>query len=489
MKITAALTLVIFLAACGGGGGGGGGGSSGGPASSADFVTSCTANALNNSYVMVPCSNVTFNTTENGTTGSYDSSTYDTSTYGEIPSATIPTQNIMSTYGSDTSYDVLSLSVSGSSDLPFVHLTDTSAATAWANGWTGTGTTINIIDDTNTTIAKSKLATYDDNIFQMRDANGDVGTYTVSGWLEVDLDHGTLVSNIAAGDKRTVTDYTTSINLDTASITACVNSSNQSQSTWRCPGTYYVTSSSYVDPSVTISVVQSPGVAKDATITRSNLDLSGYTDPSTTWQYLKGFFENSVSYDVVNLSLGAEAASGVVWSDLVALKENFSLNATPTGTYVIAAGNSAAPCTTSNFVNCNIVSGMMVLSSHLRDQVIVAGATKDVSGINTIATYSNQAGVMADRYLMAEGDTGYDSSSGDIEGTSFAAPRIAGAAAILKSKYPNLSGADVASILLLTADKDINDDGTDDFTSVSTTYGRGELDLNSALSPVGNLVP
>ena len=156
----------------------------------------------------------------------------------------------------------------------------------------------------------------------------------------------------------------------------------------------FATSSSYKDPSVTIEIVQSPGVAKDATITRSNLDLSGYTDPSTTWQYLRGFFENSASYDVVNLSLGAGAASGVVWSDLVALKENFSLNASPSGTYVIAAGNSSAPCTDSNFVNCNIVSGMMVLSSYLRNQVIVAGATKDVSGTNTIATYSNQAGVM-----------------------------------------------------------------------------------------------
>ena len=50
----------------------------------------------------------------------------------------------------------------------------------------------------------------------------------------------------------------------------------------------------------------------------------------------------------------------------------------------------------------------MVLSSYLRNQVIVAGATKDVSGTNTIATYSNQAGVMADRYLMAEGDSGFD---------------------------------------------------------------------------------
>ena len=486
-RISLSLVLLLLATACGGGGGGGS--STAGAASSSNWSSTCTANALNTDNVMVPCANVSFSTTENSSKGSYDASTYATNTYGVIPSATIPTQNITTTYGGDSSQDVLSLSITGETDLPFVHLTDTSAATAWASGWTGTGTTINIIDDTNTTIANSRIATYTDNIFQMRDSSGNIGTYTVEGWLELDLDHGTIVSNIAGGDKRNVTDYNSYINLDSASITACVDSLNQSQSTWRCPSSWYATSSSYNDPSVTIEIVQSPGVAKDATITRSNLDLSGYTDPSTTWQYLKGFFENSASYDVVNLSLGAGAASGVVWSDLVALKENFSLNTSPSGTYVVAAGNSAAPCTDSNFVNCNIVSGMMVLSSYLRNQVIVAGATKDVSGINTIATYSNQAGVMADRYLMAEGDSGFDDSSGDIEGTSFAAPRIAGAAAIVKSKFPNLSGADVASILLLTADKDINDDGTDDFTSVSSTYGRGELDLNSALSPVGNLTP
>ena len=101
---------------------------------------------------------------------------------------------------------------------------------------------------------------------------------------------------------------------------------------------------------------------------------------------------------------------------------------------------------------------------------------------------------MKDRYLMANGDSGWNlenstNSGDDVEGTSFAAPRIAGAAAIVKSKFPNLSGANVADILLLTADKDINDDGVDDFSSPSSVYGRGELDLSSALSPVGNLTP
>ena len=74
-----------------------------------------------------------------------------------------------------------------------------------------------------------------------------------------------------------------------------------------------------------------------------------------------------------------------------------------------------------------------------------------------------------------------------IRGTSFAAPRVTGAAAILRQKFPNLSGAQAASVLLLTASKDINNDGLDDFSGVSDTFGHGKLDLGAALSPFGAL--
>ena len=64
---------------------------------------------------------------------------------------------------------------------------------------------------------------------------------------------------------------------------------------------------------------------------------------------------------------------------------------------------------------------------------------------------------------------------------------LSGAAALLRHKYPNLTGSQAASILLLTGNKDINNDGSDDFTGVSSTYGHGKLDLNQAMSPIGSL--
>jgi len=121
------------------------------------------------------------------------------------------------------------------------------------------------------------------------------------------------------------------------------------------------------------------------------------------------------------------------------------------------------------------------------DEAIVAGAL-DAAGTG-IAAYSNQAGTLKQRYLMASGETGYklQSDNSNVVGTSFSAPRISGAAAIVRHKFPNLTGKQTASILLLTADKDIDGNGMDEFSGVSDVFGHGKLDLSTALSPVGSL--
>jgi len=69
-------------------------------------------------------------------------------------------------------------------------------------------------------------------------------------------------------------------------------------------------------------------------------------------------------------------------------------------------------------------------------------------------------------------------------GTSYAAPRVAGYASVVRQKFPNLTGANTADILLATARYDTlscypNCD--------KTIYGQGEASLSRALAPVGYL--
>ena len=136
--------------------------------------------------------------------------------------------------------------------------------------------------------------------------------------------------------------------------------------------------------------------------------------------------------------------------------------------------------------SCNAIATILTLDGDTADETIVAGALNSAG--SGIASYSNEAGTLKQRYLMASGETGYKNNQmSSVVGTSFAAPRIAGAAALVRHKFPNLTGAQTASILLLTADKDIDGNGADEFSGVSDVFGHGKLDLSTALSPVGSL--
>jgi subtilisin family serine protease len=70
-------------------------------------------------------------------------------------------------------------------------------------------------------------------------------------------------------------------------------------------------------------------------------------------------------------------------------------------------------------------------------------------------------------------------------GTSFAAPRVAGYVAILRQKYPNLSAADAASIILSTAKW--NTAWGPKNAANQAIYGQGEADLGHALAAIGAL--
>ncbi|UTW55946.1 S8 family peptidase [Kordiimonas sp. SCSIO 12610] len=111
---------------------------------------------------------------------------------------------------------------------------------------------------------------------------------------------------------------------------------------------------------------------------------------------------------------------------------------------------------------------------------IIAGAV-DANG--NIASFSDTAGngIERDFFLVAPGVDLTLPWNGQIavaSGTSFSAPHITGAAAILFQAWPNLSAREVADILFDTA-TDLGAPGTDNI------YGRGLLNLEAALQPVG----
>lgn len=108
-----------------------------------------------------------------------------------------------------------------------------------------------------------------------------------------------------------------------------------------------------------------------------------------------------------------------------------------------------------------------------------------IDGTGSIASYSNRCGDSAAWCLAAPGSAvvstmrNSDTSYGTGSGTSFAAPVISGAAAVLKQQWPNLTNAQIKEILFKTANKSGQYADT-------ATYGQGLLDLAAATKPVGD---
>ena len=105
--------------------------------------------------------------------------------------------------------------------------------------------------------------------------------------------------------------------------------------------------------------------------------------------------------------------------------------------------------------------------------ILVAGASTPG---RQFAGWSNKAGSTAGRYLVAPGDhllVDCDTRKCSlVSGTSYSVSYIAGAAALLISRYPDRSGSEIASLLL---------SGARDAARPLMTTGRGALDVSRAI--------
>lgn len=112
----------------------------------------------------------------------------------------------------------------------------------------------------------------------------------------------------------------------------------------------------------------------------------------------------------------------------------------------------------------------------------IAGADGLVS-LDQLSTFSNRAGTSANNYLAALGyrnrTINHTGAGYYYSGTSFAAPTISGAVALLAQAFPNLNGGQIVQILFTSAD-DLGAAGTDPI------FGRGRLNIDRAFQPIGS---
>lgn len=138
---------------------------------------------------------------------------------------------------------------------------------------------------------------------------------------------------------------------------------------------------------------------------------------------------------------------------------------------VAAAGNIAG--------NDPINPATFLAGGGAQGRGIAVGA---VDAANQLASFSNKAGTAKDFFLVAPGVGVVSSANGGgskaYSGTSFAAPQVSGAAAVVWGASPYLTGAEVVDILLLSA-TDLGTAGVDEI------YGHGLLNLDRAMDPLG----
>lgn len=147
--------------------------------------------------------------------------------------------------------------------------------------------------------------------------------------------------------------------------------------------------------------------------------------------------------------------------------------------FVFAAGNSGHKCPARHIDACTfraaVTHKLRQAGQKDEDAMIWVGALNDAG--TQLASYSHSAGAMKNDFIVA-----HDNVLGphDASGTSYAAPRVSGAAALIRQKFPRLDGFSVKDILLDTA-TDMGAEGVDEI------FGHGRLDLSNALSPQGRL--
>lgn len=220
------------------------------------------------------------------------------------------------------------------------------------------------------------------------------------------------------------------------------------------------------------------GVAFDAKILGIRAD-DGTGGFSTTELIPAVDYAIAQGVQVINFSLGSPTSTGDAFK--AALKR-----ATDAGIIIVtSAGNNGDP-----EVN---YPGRLSTDLSVSNGLMLNAGSHGQSG--AISSFSNRAGSAANYYVTAPGelvqvpdfglpgptDPAFQICSGGIctvQGTSYAAPHLAGAVALLRAAFPSLTPAQVVNLILQSAD----DAGA---AGVDAVYGHGRLNVAAAFQPSG----
>ncbi len=189
---------------------------------------------------------------------------------------------------------------------------------------------------------------------------------------------------------------------------------------------------------------------------------------------------SKVDTDIVNLSLGVPGWTfHQNWADV--FSNRHVQRASEDILFVFAAGNDGVTQTADvDWSNAGEVENLLIVGS--------------VNPLGEISSFSNRPGEaclttggscqdgfrLMDRFLVAPGELILmpDGEGGvtRMSGTSFAAPLVTGAAALVKGRWNWLEAGDVASVLLWSA-RDLGEPGVD------PVYGWGLLDVDASFRP------
>jgi len=235
------------------------------------------------------------------------------------------------------------------------------------------------------------------------------------------------------------------------------------------------------------------GVAYDAEVIAVDFfsGVRGYQERSNGILYTVSnpylyAYENGAR--VINKSLGFDEDDVV--SNLPDVDERYTLEyettAIEAGALIVAsAGNNYdLEPSLSNLEAIERLANRGILNSGPGALIIAGSIDENLE----ISDFSDRAGDGAARFhfMVAPGDrivVPWISDSGGpglyyLSGTSFSAPHITGAAALILDRWPSLTAREVADILFETA-TDLGEAGVDNI------YGHGLLNLDAALQPTG----